>query len=164
MINFDNAATTFPKPPAVRKAAADAIMNYGGNAGRGGHELAMRTSEALYSARETVSAMFGAEPENTIFTLNCTYALNMAIQGVMSEGGHLIISSMEHNAVSRPAFALAEKKQIKPAILTHVSAARAVAATGSVNLISSVGAACGTKGAAGRKRNPTINATGICKR
>ena len=116
MINFDNAATTFPKPPAVRKAAADAIMNYGGNAGRGGHELAMRTSEALYSARETVSAMFGAEPENTIFTLNCTYALNMAIQGVMSEGGHLIISSMEHNSVSRPAFALAEKKLIKLSI------------------------------------------------
>lgn len=116
MINFDNAATTFPKPPAVRKAAADAIMNYGGNAGRGGHELAMRTSEALYSARETVSAMFGAEPENTIFTLNCTYALNMAIQGVMSGGGHLIISSMEHNSVSRPAFALAEKKQIKLSI------------------------------------------------
>ena len=116
MINFDNAATTFPKPPAVRKAAADAIMNYGGNAGRGGHELAIRTSEALYSARETVSAMFGAEPENTIFTLNCTYALNMAIQGVMSEGGHLIISSMEHNSVSRPAFALAEKKLIKLSI------------------------------------------------
>lgn len=112
MINFDNAATTFPKPPAVRKAAADAIMNYGGNAGRGGHELAMRTSEALYSARETTAYFFGAAPENTVFTLNCTYAINMAIQGVMSEGGHLIISSMEHNSVSRPAFALAEKKRI----------------------------------------------------
>ncbi|MCR5599750.1 MAG: aminotransferase class V-fold PLP-dependent enzyme [Ruminococcus sp.] len=116
MINFDNAATTFPKPPAVRKAAADAIMHFGGNAGRGGHELAMRTSEALYSARETAAAFFGAEPENTIFTLNCTYALNMAIQGVMSNGGHLIISSMEHNSVSRPAFALAEKKQISLSI------------------------------------------------
>ena len=116
MTNFDNAATTFPKPPAVRKAAADAILNYGGNAGRGGHELAMRTSEALYNARETVASFFGAEPENTVFTLNCTLALNMAIQGVMSEGGHLIISSMEHNSVSRPAFALAEKKQISLSI------------------------------------------------
>ena len=116
MTNFDNAATTFPKPPAVRKAAADAILNYGGNAGRGGHELAMRTSEALYNARETVASFFGAEPENTVFTLNCTLALNMAIQGVMSEGGHLIISSMEHNSVSRPAFALAEKKKISLSI------------------------------------------------
>lgn len=112
MINFDNAATTFPKPVSVRKAAAEAISIFGGNAGRGGHELAMRTSEALYSARETAAGFFGAEPENTVFTLNCTHALNMAIQGVMAEGGHLIISSMEHNSAARPAVSLAVKKQI----------------------------------------------------
>lgn len=112
MINFDNAATTFPKPVSVRRAAAEAVRSFGGNAGRGGHELAMRTSNALYSARETAAAFFGAEPENTVFTLNCTHALNMAIQGVMKEGGHLIISSMEHNSASRPAAALAAKKQI----------------------------------------------------
>ncbi|HNZ99899.1 aminotransferase class V-fold PLP-dependent enzyme [Ruminococcus sp.] len=112
MINFDNAATTFPKPIAVRRAAAEAIKSFGGNAGRGGHELAMRTSEALYSARETAADFFGAAPENTVFTLNCTHALNMAIQGVMSQGGHLIISSMEHNSAARPAAALAMKKQV----------------------------------------------------
>ena len=112
MINFDNAATSFPKPVSVRKAAAEAISIYGGNSGRGGHELAMRTSEALYSARETAADFFGAEPENTVFTLNCTHALNMAIQGVMADGGHLIISSMEHNSAARPAAALALKKQI----------------------------------------------------
>ncbi|WP_028519193.1 aminotransferase class V-fold PLP-dependent enzyme [Ruminococcus flavefaciens] len=112
MINFDNAATTFPKPIAVRRAAAEAIKSFGGNAGRGGHELAMRTSEALYSARETAAEFFGAAPENTVFTLNCTHALNMAIQGVMSQGGHLIISSMEHNSAARPAAALAMKKQV----------------------------------------------------
>ena len=112
MINFDNAATTYPKPLSVRKAAAEAIMNFGGNAGRGGHQLAMRTSEAYYNARETAADFFGAEPENTIFTLNCTHALNMAIQGVMTDGGHMIISSMEHNSAARPAVALAMKKQI----------------------------------------------------
>ena len=112
MINFDNAATTFPKPLSVRRAAAGAIKSFGGNAGRGGHELAMRTSEALYSARETAADFFGAAPENTVFTLNCTHALNMAIQGVMSEGGHIIISSMEHNSAARPAVALAMKKQV----------------------------------------------------
>ena len=112
MINFDNAATTFPKPLSVRRAAMEAIKNYGGNAGRGGHELAMRTSEALYSARETAAAFFGAQPENTVFTLNCTYALNMAIQGVMKNGGHLIISSMEHNSAARPVFTLAAEKKI----------------------------------------------------
>jgi len=112
MINFDNAATTYPKPLSVRKAAAEAIMNFGGNAGRGGHQLAMRTSEAYYNARETAADFFGAEPENTVFTLNCTHALNMAIQGIMTDGGHMIISSMEHNSAARPAVALAMKKQI----------------------------------------------------
>ena len=112
IVNFDNAATTYPKPEAVRRAAAEAIEKYGGNAGRGGHALAMRTSEALYSAREAAARFFGAEPENTVFALNCTHALNMAIQGVMNHGGHMIISSLEHNASARPAAALAAKKLI----------------------------------------------------
>lgn len=112
MINFDNAATTFPKPASVRRAAEYAVRHFGGNAGRGGHELALRTSEALYSARETAAEFFGAETENTAFTLNCTYALNMAVQGIMSRGGHLIISGIEHNSVLRPAAALAAAKQI----------------------------------------------------
>lgn len=112
MVNFDNAATTYPKPVSVREAAAEAIRLYGGNAGRGGHQLAMRTSEAVYSARETAAEFFGAQPENTVFTLNCTHALNFAIQGVMANGGHLIISSMEHNSAARPAFELAAKRRI----------------------------------------------------
>ena len=94
IINFDNAATTFPKPESVKKAVAEAMDRFGGNAGRGGHPLAAATSKAVYSARETVAQFFGAEPENTVFAMNCTHALNMAIQGVMSEGGHMIISGM----------------------------------------------------------------------
>lgn len=116
MINFDNAATTFPKPLEVRTAVAEAVRKYGGNAGRGGHELAMKTSEAVFSAREETADFFGAEPENVVFTLNCTLALNMAIQGVMSGGGHLIISCLEHNASARPAAELARKKKISLSI------------------------------------------------
>ena len=106
-VNFDNAATTFPKPQTVRRAVVQAMERFGGNAGRGGHPLAAATSEAVYSARETIGSFFGAEPENTVFTLNCTHSLNLAIQGIMAEGGHIIISSMEHNSAARPAFALA---------------------------------------------------------
>lgn len=79
-VNFDNAATTYPKPPEVRRAVADAVVRYG-NAGRGGHVIAERTSELVYHARETVAEFFDAKVENTIFTLNCTHALNVAIQG-----------------------------------------------------------------------------------
>ena len=112
IINFDNAATTFPKPESVKKAVAEAMDRFGGNAGRGGHPLAAATSKAVYSARETVAQFFGAEPENTVFAMNCTHALNMAIQGVMSEGGHMIISGMEHNSAARPAAKLASEGKI----------------------------------------------------
>ena len=56
-VNFDNAATTFPKPECVRRAAADAVRQLGGNAGRGGHTLAMKSSAAVYSARETAALL-----------------------------------------------------------------------------------------------------------
>ena len=72
----------------------------------------MRSSQAVYSARETIAGFFGAEPENVVFTLNCTHALNLAIHGVMHGGGHIIISSMEHNSAARPAVSLALEKKI----------------------------------------------------
>ncbi len=111
-VNFDNAATTFPKPESVRRAASAAVAQLGGNAGRGGHSLSMKSSAAVYSARETIADFFGAQPENVVFTLNCTHALNMAIQGIMSDGGHMIISCLEHNSSTRPAATLASSGKI----------------------------------------------------
>lgn len=109
MINFDNAATTYPKPKNVRDAVSDAMVLYGGNAGRGGHILAERTSEMVYSVREAAAEFFDAKPENTILCLNCTHALNTAILGILEKGDHVIISSLEHNSVYRPVAALVKK-------------------------------------------------------
>lgn len=111
IVNFDNAATTYPKPPEVRQAVAEAVARYG-NAGRGGHAIAERTSELVYDARETVADFFDAKVENTIFTLNCTHALNLAIQGILNPGDHVIISDLEHNSVYRPIVALAKQGKI----------------------------------------------------
>ena len=115
-VNFDNAATTYPKPPEVRRAVADAIARYG-NAGRGGHVIAERTSEMVYHARETVADFFDAKVENTIFTLNCTHALNVAIQGVLKPGDHVILSDLEHNSVYRPIAALARAGKVTYSLL-----------------------------------------------
>lgn len=106
MINFDNSATSFPKPAAVKKALMTAVTCFGGNPGRSGHKLSIETAEAVYSARNAAAEFFGAEPDNTVFALNCTHALNMAIKGVASQGCHIIISSLEHNSVLRPVHAL----------------------------------------------------------
>ncbi|MBQ3566418.1 MAG: aminotransferase class V-fold PLP-dependent enzyme [Oscillospiraceae bacterium] len=108
-INFDNAATTFPKPVTVAQSLSEAIRKYGGNAGRGGHTLTMQTSEKVFETRNAVADFFGGEPENTVFTLNCTHSLNLAIHGIMQNGGHIIISGIEHNSSARPVYALAEK-------------------------------------------------------
>ncbi len=111
MINFDNSATSFPKPAAVKKAVITALNRYGGNPGRSGHKLSIETAEAVYSARSAAADFFGAEPDNVIFTQNCTHALNMAIKGTATEGCHIIISSLEHNSVLRPVYALSKQRK-----------------------------------------------------
>lgn len=115
IVNFDNAATTFPKPPEVRLAVEKALVRYG-SAGRGGHPIAARTSEMVYAARESAADFFGAQPEQVVFTHNCTHALNLAIQGMAQGGGHFVISDLEHNSVLRPVYALAKKGKIRYSI------------------------------------------------
>lgn len=116
MVYFDNAATTYPKPQSVQFAVSDAIKSYGGNPGRSGHRVSMKVSQKVFEVRKKVADFFGAEIENVIFTLNCTHALNMAIKGVMTKGGHIITSSLEHNSVLRPIYALAEEGKISYSI------------------------------------------------
>lgn len=110
MVNFDNAATTFPKPVSVKNAAVLAITQYGGNPGRSGHSLSIQTAKAVYDSRLACADFFGAEAENVVFTLNCTHALNLAIKGIMADGGHIITSNLEHNSVARPIYALSKQR------------------------------------------------------
>jgi aspartate/methionine/tyrosine aminotransferase len=103
LIYFDNGATTFPKPLSVRRAVAYAMQNAGANPGRSGHSLSLRASQLIYDCRENAARLLGVpSPENIIFTLNCTTALNTVIHGVLKKGDHAVISSLEHNAVLRP--------------------------------------------------------------
>ncbi len=109
MIYFDNSATTYPKPDSVASAVYHAVKSLGGNPGRSGHKMSVKAAGAVYSVRESVAELFGAQPENVIFTLNCTHALNLAIKGILGSGDHVIISTLEHNAVARPVHALKEQ-------------------------------------------------------
>lgn len=102
MIYLDNGATTFPKPPGVINAVNYAVKN-GANPGRGGHKLAINSSQIVYNTRAEIADFFKIEdPERIIFTLNCTESLNIVIKGLLKRGDHVIISSLEHNAVLRP--------------------------------------------------------------
>ncbi len=107
-VYFDQAATSYPKPPPVLLAMEEALTIYGGNPGHGGHKMAMKAAGKLFAVREEAARFFGTETENLIFTSGCTYALNQAIQGVMAGGGRILVSMYDHNASLRPAEALAQ--------------------------------------------------------
>lgn len=106
MIYFDNAATTFPKPQCVVQEMKKCINEYCGNPGRSAHKLSIKSAEKIFEARQILSDMFNAEAENVVFTLNTTYALNIAIKALLKQHSHILISDMEHNSVFRPVYAL----------------------------------------------------------
>lgn len=102
-IYLDNASTSFPKP----KAVADAVYKYmtegGANLGRGSYASATATAEAVFDVRCDLCALFGAkDARNVVFSKNITEALNLIIKGLLHPGDHVLVSSLEHNAVMRP--------------------------------------------------------------
>jgi cysteine desulfurase family protein len=106
---FDNAATSFPKPPEVLAAMVDYATKIGASAGRGAYAEARASAEVLRVCRERLNTLFhGENPNHFIFTLNCTDALNLGIQGILRPGDHAITTWMDHNSVLRPYHHLAE--------------------------------------------------------
>ncbi|HZK02285.1 MAG TPA: aminotransferase class V-fold PLP-dependent enzyme [Anaerovoracaceae bacterium] len=103
-VYFDNGSTSFPKAPGVAAAMHDYIVNAGINAGRGGYRSSYALEEQIFEAREQLKNFFGFSKEsNVIFAPNVTYGLNYVIHGLLKKGEGLMITSMEHNAVARPA-------------------------------------------------------------
>lgn len=103
VIYFDNAATSWPKPPCVGEAMMQFMHETGANPGRGAHRLALEAGRAVYRAREAVARLFNAaDPLRVAFTLNVTEALNLALRGLLKPGQHVITSGIEHNAIMRP--------------------------------------------------------------
>jgi cysteine desulfurase family protein len=108
-IYLDNGATSYPKAPGVGDAVKYFIDNVGINANRSGYKVSFSTEEVVFATREMLGRLFNFErPENIIFTLNITQALNFLLKGLLQQGDHCIVSSMEHNAVMRPLAQLAK--------------------------------------------------------
>lgn len=75
----------------------------GANPGRSGHRLANEAERVRFGARAAVAELFHvADPPRVVFTLNGTTALNLVLRGLLKPGGHVVTTSMEHNAVMRP--------------------------------------------------------------
>lgn len=106
MIYLDNAATTLHKPQQVIDAVVHAMQSMG-NCARGTHEEALDAARTVYDARVRLASLFGCPwVDHVAFTANSTEALNMAINGLIDPGDHVISTDLEHNSVLRPLYRL----------------------------------------------------------
>ena len=103
MIYLDNGSTSFPKPEAVPKAIYDYMCQVGANINRGAYASAYSAGERVFECRQLLAELFGARDcKNVVFTKNITESLNVVLKGFLKPGDHVLVSSMEHNAVMRP--------------------------------------------------------------
>lgn len=118
-VYLDHAATSWPKPPEVAGAMVRFLEEVGANPGRSAHSRSIEAARIVCGAREAVAELFGVEdPSRVVFTLNLTEGLNLAMQGLLKPGDHVITSGLEHNAVMRPLRAL-EAKGVDVTIAEH---------------------------------------------
>lgn len=107
MIYLDSAATSRKKPFGVYRSLFMNTVFAGGNAGRGVNKLSLAAARTIVETQDIIAELFNIDdPQNIAFMQNATYALNTAIRGVLCEGGHAVVTSMEHNSVLRPVFEL----------------------------------------------------------
>ena len=108
MIYLDNGATTLHKPVGVADAVRRAMFTCA-NPGRGGYPAAVAADRVVFDCRQKAAKMFECQPEQVVFTSNCTHGLNIAINTLAKPGSRVVISGFEHNAVTRPLYGLQAK-------------------------------------------------------
>ena len=100
---LDNASTTFPKPDAVPHAVYRYMTEAGCNINRGCYDGAYDVEEIVFETRQMLAELFnGGDCKNVVFTKNVTESLNVILKGFLKPGDHVLVSSMEHNAMMRP--------------------------------------------------------------
>lgn len=104
-IYLDYNATT-PIAPSVVEAMNPFLSGHFGNPSSS-HSMGREAKEAIEDARVKVAGLLGCDREEIVFTGCGTESNNLAIKGTMFQGqpgvGHLVISAIEHPAVTEPA-------------------------------------------------------------
>lgn len=107
MIYMNNAATSWPKPPEVAKAMADAVTALPGAANRGG----IQDFDVFDEVRKELAWLMGVScPSQIALGCNSTWGLNQAIFGYPLKPGDTVLTTRaEHNAVLRPLYRLEQE-------------------------------------------------------
>jgi cysteine desulfurase len=103
-IYLDYSATTPTRIEAIDAIQAVLIEQWGNPSSL--HQWGERGAVILETARAQVADLIGAQPHNIVFTASGTEANNLAIMGIAQQypqPQHLIISSVEHAAITQPA-------------------------------------------------------------
>lgn len=103
-IYLDYSATTPTRPEAIAQMQQVFTEQWGNPSSL--HEWGQRAATVVERARVQVADLLNAAPDSIIFTSGGTEADNLAITGVAQQyqvPQHLIISSVEHSAISEPA-------------------------------------------------------------
>lgn len=102
---LDQASTSFPKAPGVAETVYRYLCDSAVNVNRGAYDAAYSVEEQIFKTREQLRRLFHFETgkgRNVIFTANITASLNILLKGILKPGDHVLVTSMEHNAVMRP--------------------------------------------------------------
>lgn len=109
-VYLDNGATSYPKAPGVKEAINNFFDNVGSSVNRGSYDSSLEAERIVYETREMICEMYNYDnTNNVVFTKNITESLNIILKGFLRDGDHVIVSSVEHNAVMRPLVKLKQK-------------------------------------------------------
>lgn len=98
LIYLDNASTSLTPEPVLEKML-EYYHEYRANVGRGVHTLSREATEEFEVARETVSRLINAKPNQIIFTKNTTEGINLVANGIKWRKGDKIVSTLlEHHS------------------------------------------------------------------
>ncbi|MGD8176896.1 IscS subfamily cysteine desulfurase [Marinimicrobium sp. ARAG 43.8] len=114
-VYLDYAATT-PVDPVVAERMAACLTREGNfaNPASRSHLYGWQAEEAVENARQQVADLVGADPREIVWTSGATEADNLALKGAWEawrsrsgeqfpNGGHIVVSAIEHKAVLDPA-------------------------------------------------------------
>lgn len=101
-VYLNYAATSNKRPQIVIDQLCEYLQNNSSTSSNRSFQLNDEVSIA-FETRAILASFFNApDPAHILFTANITNSLNMILHGLLSNGDHVITTSIEHNAVARP--------------------------------------------------------------
>ena len=113
LVYLDSGATSH-KPTVVLDAEREFYERHNSAVHRGAHQLSEEGTEAYESARATIAAFIGAQPDEIVFTKNATEGLNLAAYAfsnathgggggagsrfTLQPGDEVLVTQLEHHA------------------------------------------------------------------